>query len=374
MRPWLAFVLLFGCGDDDGGGGTSVDGPVGGGDGGGGGTVAMAGEDRTVLGGLTVPLDGAGSEGSTFTWSQIAGDPVTIDAADERLAWASIPDVPASTSFTFQLDVGLGDGHATDTVTITVMDASFDDFLADITDDAQLNSSEGIEFLDDALWVVSNGTSFVSQFDPTGAFVRKWPIANGTPVGMNRYPDGRLLLANVDLQRVELLDPSDGAITSLFDALEGGASVGSANYPLPDRDGNVFLSTRTSQTVVRYDAGSGTAREWLSLSGIAMNPNALAFGPEEDMLYVGAVDQVLRVPILASGEAGIPEVYVDGLGGEVDGLVFDEGRNLWIGSPGNTTLFVVPYRATGASAVSRSWPSVGGNICLLYTSPSPRDS
>jgi hypothetical protein len=358
MSRLLCVLLLVGCGGEGtvvtgGDAASQSDGPPPADE-----PFAVAGADREVLGGLVVPLDGTGSLGSV----QWTGD-VTIDEATGAVAYAHIPDVAAGTVFTFTITSTVGGEDASDTMTVTVMDAVFDDFLEPITDPAELNASEGIEFASDALWVVSNQTSFVSRFDTDGAFVQKHTIA-GRPVGMNMYTDGRLLLANVDLQEAQLLDPVSGEVTTLFDQLEGGGAVGNANYPLPAAGGDVYLSTRTSLTIVRYDASDGVAREWLDLTGIAVNPNALAFGPEPDRLYVGTSDAVYRVPIQGDGSAGTPERYVDAPS-EVDGLVFDEGRNLWVGCPNSSDLVVAPYAASGATTASRTFSDVGGNISLF---------
>jgi len=125
----------------------------------------------------------------------------------------------------------------------------------------------------------------------------------------------------------------------------------------------VFVSTRLDQRVLRYDAELGSAS--LFIENLGENPNALAFGPEGNMIYVGTVGHVWRVPLLEGGVAGEPEDYLDlgddmGITYEVDGLVFDEGNNLWVGCPNASSLFVAHYSAQGPAEVARSWVEVGG--------------
>lgn len=321
--------------------------------------TAVVGADRAVLGGLTVPLDGSGSTGaSAYAWAQVSGPAVTLAGADQPRAWAAVPeDAPAGTEYVFRLDVTGEVASDSAELTVSVIAAAFEDVLGGIDDTAELGSSEGIDFDGAGMWVVSTG-GFVSRFDAAGAFQERIDVV-GTPVGANFADDGRLLIARSDLGRVDALDVGTGDLVTVASAVEGGGDLGTANYPLPAADGSLFVTNRQGQKVFR--AAGGEARVFLD--GLGTNPNAIAFGPEPDVLYVGVVGAVYRVPIAADGSAGEPSLYLDlgsddGITYEVDGLAFDEGQNLWVGCPNAETLFVAPYAASGSTTASRTWSAV----------------
>ena len=159
---------------------------------------------------------------------------------------------------------------------------------------------------------------------------------------------------------METLDTANGTLTPVITA------GGPTNYPLPDKDGNIFVSNRANGQVIRWDAANQTQAVFTD-AVTGTNPNAIAFGPEVDVLYVGAVDTVYRVPINADGTAGTPSVYVT-VTGEVDGLVFDSGRNLWIGSPGARGLYMAPYVADGPTTARMTYnpPVPNRFVSLTY--------
>lgn len=322
------------------------------------GPVADAGPDRAVIGGLRVPLDASASTGDTVAWEQIAGPTsLVLTSASQPVAFAIVPaDAAAGSAWTFRVTVANGAGSATDETTITAKAAAFEDFLAAITDTTQLDTSEGIDFDAAGMWVVST-QGFVSLFTTAGTYVTQRAIA-GQPVGANFRADGKLLIANAANQALETVDVANGDIATVTNMIDGGGALGPANYPLPDADGNVFLSNRAGLRVFRWDAAATSLKVFLVTTS---NVNALAFGPEPDVLYAGLATSVLRVPINADGTSGTPEVYASGFS-EVDGIVFDSGGNMYVGCPNTNTLFVVPYVPGGPSAPSRSFANVGGNI------------
>ncbi|MGI9212377.1 MAG: PKD domain-containing protein [Methylococcaceae bacterium] len=90
--------------------------------------VAQAGDDRTVLVGSVVTLNGANSQDPdhaplplTYLWSQISGTPLSL--SDDTLANPVLtPSVPGV--YVFQLTVNDGIASSVDAVTITVNDAA----------------------------------------------------------------------------------------------------------------------------------------------------------------------------------------------------------------------------------------------------------
>ena len=194
---------------------------------------------------------------------------------------------------------------------------------------------------------MGSNQGFVSLFDSDGAFVRREDVGANI-IGVNFQAPGELVVAVTGNQTIELLDTVNGGTTLITDQDNLGGNLGSVNYVLPDVDGNLFFTNRTGGTVFRYDANDDETRVFVS--GLS-NPNALAFGPEDDKLYIGTAPDVLRVTINADGTAGASETYVSNVGGEVDGLVFDSGLNLWMGPFGND-LKVAPYVASGSTTIT----------------------
>ncbi len=92
--------------------------------------TANAGADRNVIENSEVTLDGTGSSDPnsidtlTYAWTQVGGNPVTLDGADTAEPSFTAPDMAAgaSAAFDFELVVSDGVNNASDTVTITVED------------------------------------------------------------------------------------------------------------------------------------------------------------------------------------------------------------------------------------------------------------
>ena len=84
---------------------------------------ANAGRDDEVLEGTGVTLDGRGSSGVHYRWSQTAGPRVTLSGANGRRPRFNAPQVNGKTALTFRLTVTGECGDTdTDEVTITVTD------------------------------------------------------------------------------------------------------------------------------------------------------------------------------------------------------------------------------------------------------------
>ncbi len=344
--------------------------------------------DRDVLAGLRVPLVGTvGAEVAASTWIQLTGPAVNIEAPEALSTAITIPAVTAAgTAFAFRLAVTFLDGHAlADDVVISVHDPVFETFIAGTTSNTtELGPSEGLAFNAAGLWVVtSQASGWVSLFSNAGTFVRKQALT-GFPVGANFMPDGSMVIANRLVQagtgttRLDRFDTNTNMVTTLASALDGTGVLGSVNYPLPDRNGNIYVSTYTSNKVVKYTAATGKVTSWLTTLASNSQPNALAFGPEPDRIYVGANTKVYRVQIASNGSVGVVDSYVTGLqtfdtgGGnamdcDVDGLTFDEGNNLYIGCVNavGRVLYIAPYAATGTATVTRTFrtvPTVAGFV------------
>jgi sugar lactone lactonase YvrE len=183
----------------------------------------------------------------------------------------------------------------------------------------------------------------------------------GLPVGAN-IRDDNLIIANAGNQAVEQLNMVSGNVSTVFDGVTGGGVLGTANHPVIDQAGNIYVSNREGGQVFRYDMEEDTVSVFLE--GL-LNPNALAFGPEgSNVLYVGTLGTVWRVSVEARGVAGTPIPYLE-LGPdvdityEVDGIAFDEGQNMWVGCPNAETLYVARYVGAEATTAIREWAMTG---------------
>jgi len=323
------------------------------------------GDDRAVVGGVVVPHE-VEVMADSFTWSQESGPPVEI-LGSESLTPAVVvpPDATPGEAIRLRLEASRNGVTLEEIWEVQVIEAAFENALPGIADPTQLGTTEGLAFGPLGMYVVSI-EGFVSLFDDDGTFVERFDLG-GTPVGANRR-DETLIVANAGLGSVQQLNLVSGNISVLFDTLAGGGPLGAVNFPLPDgndAEDPIFVSTRTDQTVLRYDGMTGMASVVLDDPAL-VNPNALALGPDGNAIYVGTVGHVWRVPLLDGGGAGEPEDYLDlgddeGITYEVDGLLFDEGNNLWVGCPNAGTLFVAHYSAMGPTEVSRTFetPAAG---------------
>jgi PKD domain len=112
--------------------------------------IADAGPDQAVNEGTLVTLDGSGSRDpdgeplTTYQWTQVAGDPVSLNLADPAHPTFTAPTVPrGGATLTFELTVS--DGSATsapDSVNVSVKDVNHAP-VAEAGDDQTVN--EGVE-------------------------------------------------------------------------------------------------------------------------------------------------------------------------------------------------------------------------------------
>ena len=89
--------------------------------------VANAGDDQTVPAGADVRLDGSASydpDGDAITYNWTAPDGITLLNGDTATPSFTAPSVLSDTPYTFELGVSDGNKSATDTVVVTVRNAS----------------------------------------------------------------------------------------------------------------------------------------------------------------------------------------------------------------------------------------------------------
>jgi len=210
--------------------------------------------------------------------------------------------------------------------------------------------------LDGRVWA-SDAASACAEVRPDGS-LRRMGRAGGAPNGINMDARGRILIANFGIASgvpgpLQRLDPETGAVDVLCAAVDGRA-LASSNYPIVDRQGNVWCSHSTFNPDwmktpvadgfvfrVRPDGRAETMADGLLFA------NGLALDADESHLYVCQTFgyNVVRFPIRPDGSLGPREPYGPVLGrpsfpgptaeeratfGATDGCGFDAEGNLWV--------------------------------------------
>jgi sugar lactone lactonase YvrE len=315
--------------------------------------------NRAVVGGVLVPIQ-ANAMADEYSWSQVSGPPVEILGAETLQIAVDVPaDAPPGESATLRLSATRNGVTVAADLDIRILEADFQDALPAISDPAELGTTEGIAFDATGMWVASS-EGFVSRFDSAGMFVQRYDVP-GQPAGVH-YRDENLFIANREgTGRVEVLNTVGGSLSTLFDVAGTGvsrfASIGNQDFY------ELYVSTGADGTVLRYNSQIDDTNTFLDGMGV-VGPNALAFGPEGNAIYVGAQGHVWRVALTDDGVAGTVEDYLvlPDETCDVSGLVFDEGSNLWVGCPNVASLFVAHYAVTPPAEVSRSFTDVGGGV------------
>jgi hypothetical protein len=208
-------------------------------------------EDRAVVGGVILPIE-AEVMAEEFAWSQVAGPPVEILGAQGlNIAIPVPPDAPPGEVITLRLTAFRNEVTLEADLNIEILDAAFTNVLPKVADPTQLGTTEGLGFGPMGMYVVST-EGFVSRFNADGAFLESFDVG-GVPVGANFMGENLLIANREGTGSIQQLNSVSGNIGVLFDSLAGGGPLGQVNFPLPDGNGNVFVSTRLDQTIVRYE-------------------------------------------------------------------------------------------------------------------------
>ena len=334
-------------------------------------------EEPVVLAGLVVPVN-IDVTADEFTWTQVDGPATEIIGEGPSVLVPVPPDAAVGDVITVRINATRNTIQATYDWHITVREPVFENFLAGITSTEELGSSEGLDFDDNGnMWVVST-EGFISRFGVDASFQARHDVP-GQPVGAlfgNYYMAGPdedpidvLFIANAMNESIEALTLSNQSLLTVSDAVEGGGTMGTVNFVLPDGNGNVFATNRLGGQIFRYDVDDDVTRLFLDMTG--QNPNALSFGPDANVLYIGTLGQVVRVGVLPDETAAEPSVYLDFAppadGLEVDGLAFDEGGNLYVGVPNSSTMYVARFVGDGATTAIRTFSDVGAGFSYFVS-------
>ena len=212
----------------------------------------------------------------------------------------------------------------------------------------------------------------VAEILPDGSFVRMGP-KGGAPNGINMDREGRILIANFGIYDreegpLQRFDPATGRHETLV-AEVGGRRLTSANYPVMDRDGNIWCANSThAETwpqaldgradgfifVLRPDGSCEIVAEGLKF------PNGMALSADHKRLFCAQTSaaDVLAFDILPGGRLGAGVRYGPVLGqlagrglpavneedlGYTDGVGMDAEGNLWVCLPAaNKVVAITP--------------------------------
>lgn len=212
----------------------------------------------------------------------------------------------------------------------------------------------------------------VAEILPDGRFERMGP-KGGAPNGLNMDPQGRILIANFgiyDRQEgpLQRYDPATGRHETLV-AEVGGRRLTSANYPVMDRDGNIWCANST-HAETWPQALDGRADGFLFVlrpngsceivaDGLRF-PNGLALSADHRRLFCAQTSaaDVLVFDVLPGARLGPGVRYGPVLGelagrglppvpeadlGYTDGVGMDNDGNLWVCLPAaNKVVAITP--------------------------------
>ncbi|HSS64614.1 MAG TPA: SMP-30/gluconolactonase/LRE family protein [Gammaproteobacteria bacterium] len=196
-----------------------------------------------------------------------------------------------------------------------------------------------------------SGVGEIFIFNPGGEFIRKVAVAGSSTLllelGFHPFT-GDLLVIDFGNQQVLDVDPVTGT-SSIFATIPGGAAAG-PNVLTFDSAGNVYISDSFQGIIWMTDqnGSGGIPSIWvqdplLTTSGVPpFGANGIAFNNDESAMFVSNTgnDTVVKVPVDATGNAGVPEVFVNSVNG-ADGLIIDEDDNLWIAANQSDEIVVV---------------------------------
>lgn len=209
----------------------------------------------------------------------------------------------------------------------------------------------------------------VAEIFPDGSFKRMGP-RGGAPNGINMDRQGRVLIANFGIYDreegpLQRFDPATGEHETLLAEVRG-RRLTSANYPVLDRQGNIWCANSThAETwpqaldgrddgfifVLRPDGSSEIVADRLKF------PNGMALSADERTLFCAQTTgaDVLAFPILPGGRLGAGERYGPILGvlqapgpgveksslGYTDGIGMDADGNLWVCLPASDKVVAI---------------------------------
>lgn len=177
----------------------------------------------------------------------------------------------------------------------------------------------------------------VITFSPQGKFIREvtvHPDASPHLIGLAFHPTtGALLVLDIGTGNVLQVNPLDGSDT-VCSAIGAGAGVNALTF---DSAGNIYVSDSFAGTIWKISACGQAPTAWVTDSKLQttgkppFGANGLAFNTSGTALFVANTgdDSVVKIPVLAGGVAGTPEILAYSING-ADGLIIDASDNIWV--------------------------------------------
>jgi len=208
---------------------------------------------------------------------------------------------------------------------------------------AGLNHPEGLAFdRDGQLWA-GGESGEIYRIAKDGRKVEQLGSTRGFNLGLAFSPEGWLLICDCKSKKLWRFDPRTRRL-STFATSSGGRPLGHVNFPVFDSSGCVYVSDsgtwgKRDGQIHRFTP-DGRGEPWLKRLCFA---NGLALSASEKELYVvqSVPQNVLRVPILEDGAAGLPRVFVRDVQHVPDGLALDSEGNLYVSCFGDSSIWKV---------------------------------
>lgn len=193
-----------------------------------------------------------------------------------------------------------------------------------------LDHPEGLAFDNEQQLWAGGELGQIYRVDPQGR-VEEIARLGGFCLGLTFSAQQELWICNSGLHQLMRVDRG-GRVLSAIDRVSGVPLV-TPNFSVFDREGNLYFSdsgTWDDANSCVYRLRAGGASEYFA--GPFAFANGLALSPDDRFLFVAESqsDSVRRIPILADGRAGEPEVYVTGMARIPDGLALDALGNLYV--------------------------------------------
>jgi WD40 repeat protein len=198
------------------------------------------------------------------------------------------------------------------------------------------------------LFVTSTNDGIVYDVSPSGSsrvFGQLPDIASGAAFS----GDGTLLVSSgASLYRFDA-----SGVPSLLSNISG---AGDLNGLTAFKNGSVLVADDAAATVWQVDLKTGASHAWLSGGLLEPQNPDLPIGPNGVKVFNNAVyitntgtGNVIRVPILADGSAGIPSVYASGF--MLDDFAFGSDGSIFLATQvGNSVVRLFPDGTTATIA------------------------
>jgi len=233
-----------------------------------------------------------------------------------------------------------------------------------------LDHPEGLAFDNEQQLWAGGELGQIYRIDPRGK-VEEIARLGGFCLGLTFSAQQDLWVCNSGLHQLMRVDRS-GRVLDVIDRVDG-VPLMTPNFSVFDRVGNLYFSDSgtwdgANGCVYRLRAGGALER----FAGPFAFANGLALSADDRFLFVAESqsDSVRRIPILADGRAGDPEIYVSGMARIPDGLALDALGNLYVTCYASDCIYrVSPQRTVELLAFDREGTRIARPTNLAFGGP-----